>query len=243
MRTISNDSKVALVTGSTRGIGFAIAERLANDGFYVVTNGRSKPAKIIGARHIVADVSKSSEVNDLVAELKSQFRNIDVLVCNVGSGRQIDEINSPQRWEHYLSLNLFSSVLLVEALMGESLLRNAKIIGISSIAGSIATPAPIEYSASKAALNSFFKNMAFQHAGAGINFNMIALGNVLFPGSTWEDKINSNKNMFNKYLVEKIPAKRFASLAEVADVASFLASTKCDFMTGATITVDGGQSL
>jgi 3-oxoacyl-[acyl-carrier protein] reductase len=140
-------------------------------------------------------------------------------------------------------LNLFSAVFLIEALIHESLLKNSKIIGISSIASTKATSAPIEYSAAKAALDSYFKNMAFSNANSGMNFNVLSLGNVLFPGSTWEEKIKINEDWVNSYVAENVPANRFATLDEVVDVASFLASTKCDFMTGSTITVDGGQSL
>ena len=85
--------------------------------------------------------------------------------------------------------------------------------------------------------------MAFSYASSGLNFNLLSLGNVLFPGSTWEEKIESNRDSVDKFITESVPANRFATLDEIADVASFLASTKCDFMTGSTITVDGGQTL
>jgi 3-oxoacyl-[acyl-carrier protein] reductase len=235
--------KVALVTGSTRGIGLAIAKRLVDDGFYVVTNGRTTPEKIIGEEYIQADVTQQDGLSRLIDVVKNKFGNIDVLVCNVGSGKKIDEILPEDRWKHFLSLNLFSAVFLIEALIHESLLKNSKIIGISSIASTKATSAPIEYSAAKAALDSYFKNMAFSNANSGMNFNVLSLGNVLFPGSTWEEKIKINEDWVNSYVAENVPANRFATLDEVVDVASFLASTKCDFMTGSTITVDGGQSL
>jgi len=243
MQANSNEGKVALVTGSTYGIGLAIAKRLVSDGFQVVTNGRTIPKQIVGSHHIRADLTILEEIKELVSELRDKFGKIDVLVCNVGSGRQIDQTSPEARWQHYLCINLFSPVLLIEALMTDALLKKSKIIGISSIASSTITSAPIEYSSAKAALNSYFKNMAFQYASAGNNFNLIALGNVLFPGSTWEEKLKSDKNTVNAFLETKVPAKRFATLDEIADVASFMASTKCDFMTGSTITVDGGQSL
>lgn len=235
--------KVALVTGSTRGIGLAIAERLVADGFRVVTNGRTTPEKIIGEEHIQADITQRDDLSRLIEFVKMKFGNIDVLVCNVGSGKQVEAILPEDRWKHFLSLNLFSAVYLIEALIHESLLKESKVIGISSIAGSKATSAPIEYSASKAALDSYFKNLAYSNADARINFNLLSLGNVLFPGSTWEEKIKSNRDSVDRYIAESVPANRFATLDEIADVASFLASTKCNFMTGSTITVDGGQIL
>ena len=85
--------------------------------------------------------------------------------------------------------------------------------------------------------------MAYYYSNLGMNFNILSLGNVLFPGSTWEEKIKINEDSVNSYIAENVPANRFATLDEIVDVASFLASTKCDFMTGSTITVDGGQSL
>jgi 3-oxoacyl-[acyl-carrier protein] reductase len=243
MNVIANDRKVALVTGSTRGIGLAIAERLVADGFHVVTNGRTTPEKIIGEQHIQADITKHDDLSRLVGLIKKRFGKIDVLVCNVGSGKQIDVIVPKLRWEHFLSMNLFSAVYIIEALIHESLLQDAKIIGVSSIASTKATSAPTEYSAAKAALDAYFKNMAFSHAKSGIHFNLLCLGNVLFPGSTWDEKIKTNEDLVNSYIAENVPVNRFATLDEIADVASFLASTKCGFMTGSTITVDGGQSL
>ena len=243
MGIIASDQKVALVTGSTRGIGLAIAERLVADGFRVVTNGRTTPKKFIGEEHIQADITRKDDLDRLVEFIKKKFGNIDVLVCNVGSGKQIDLILPEDRWKHFLSLNLFSAVNLIEALIHDFLLKESRVIGVTSIAGTQATSAPIEYSASKAALDSYFKNLAFSHASSGLNFNLLSLGNVLFPGSTWEEKIKSNRDSVDKYIAENVPAKRFATLDEIADVASFLASTKCDFMNGSTITVDGGQTL
>ena len=243
MSAIANNQKVALVTGSTRGIGLAIAERLVADGFRVVTNGRTTPKKILGERHIQADITQQEDLAKLIEFIKKNYGNIDVLVCNVGSGKQLDVILPEDRWKHFLSLNLFSAVYLIEALIHESLLKESKVIGVTSIAGTKATSAPIEYSASKAALDSYFKNLAFSYAKAGMNFNLLSLGNVLFQGSTWEEIIKSNRDSVNKYIAESVPANRFATLGEIADVASFLASTKCGFMTGSTITVDGGQTL
>lgn len=243
MSSNASHRKVALITGSTRGIGLAIAERLVADGFRVVTNGRTTPEKIIGEEHIQADITQGDDLSRLIDFIKIKFENIDVLVCNVGSGKQINEVLPDDRWDHFLSINLFSAVNLVEALIHESLLKDSRIIGISSIAGTKATSAPIEYSASKAALDSYFKNMAFSYSSSGMNFNLLSLGNVLFPGSTWDEKMKTNEDLVNSYIAENVPANRFATLDEIADVASFLASTKCDFMTGSTITVDGGQSL
>jgi NAD(P)-dependent dehydrogenase (short-subunit alcohol dehydrogenase family) len=243
MSAEASSQKVALVTGSTRGIGLAIAERLVADGFRVVTNGRSTPKRIIGDEHIQADITQQDDLATLIEFVKKKYGNIDVLVCNVGSGKQTEVSVPEDRWKHFLSMNLFSAVYLIQALINESLLKQAKIIGISSIASAKATSAPIEYSASKAALDSYFKNLAFFYANSGMNFNLLSLGNVLFPGSTWEEKIKSNKDSVNKYIADNVPANRLATLDEIADVASFLASTKCGFMTGATITVDGGQTL
>ena len=238
-----NQQKIALVTGSTRGIGLAIAERLVVDGFRVVTNGRTTPEKIIGEAHIQADITQRDDLSRLVEFIKVKFGNIDVLVCNVGSGKQIKEVPLEDRWNYFLLVNLFSAVNLIEGLISQSLLKESRIIGISSIAASKATSAPIEYSAAKAALDSYFRNIAFAYSGSGLIFNVLSLGNVLFPGSTWEEKINTDSASVNNYIEGNVPMNRFATLDEIADVASFLSSTKCHFMTGSTITVDGGQTL
>ena len=107
MSVIASNQKVALVTGSTRGIGLAIAERLVADGFRVVTNGRTTPKKILGEAHIQADITQHDDLAKLIEFLKKNYGNIDVLVCNVGSGKQVDVILPEDRWKHFLSLNLF----------------------------------------------------------------------------------------------------------------------------------------
>ena len=243
MKTTGDQKKVALVTGSTRGIGLAIARRLIDDGFRVVTNAKSEPLERVGEKFIQADLTDPQQIDEMAEIFRKDFGQIDVLVCNVGSGKQIDSLESAKRWNHYMAINLFSATNLIQAMLNLNILKTSKIIGISSIAGVTSTSAPFEYSASKAALISYFKNMAVANIGSGLNFNLINVGNIMFPGSTWDIQYKSNKEIVTTYLRDKVPANRFGTIEEIADVASFLASTQCDFMTGAMINVDGGQSL
>jgi 3-oxoacyl-[acyl-carrier protein] reductase len=243
MQANKGGQKVAMVTGSTKGIGRAIAERLVADGYSVITNGRNEPAAVLGELFVKADTTEPRQIKSLIEKIKEKYSNVDVLVCNVGSGKQIGEIGSKARWDHYLNQNLLSSVLIIEALLEENLLQEARIIGISSIAAITHTSAPVEYSVSKSALITYFKNMAKVHAKNRTNFNIVNLGNVIFSGSTWEDKINKDEESVQRYLDAEVPANRFATLDEISDLISFMASTKCEFMTGAVINVDGGQSL
>ena len=238
---------VALVSGSTRGIGKVIAEHLVLDGFSVIQNSRSNvdPEEIIGEAHKIADVTNYEECKKLVTEVLRDYGKIDLLVCNVGSGRaQKMETSSAESRDYYLRTNLHSAMNLVEIALESLIQVQGNVIAISSICGEDPTiEAPIGYSTAKAGLNMFMKTMAARYGKQGVRFNVIAPGNVYFQGSVWDHKLAKNRLDVEAFLNQKVPMGRFIEPQEIASAVSFLAGTNSRSITGVVLPIDGGQSL
>jgi 3-oxoacyl-[acyl-carrier protein] reductase len=166
------------------------------------------------------------------------------VVANLGSGSgktgwQLES----EEWERLFQLNFWGSVKLAQAsipLLAEK--QHGALLFIASITGVEATPAPLAYSAAKAALINYSKNLAGQVARLGVRVNCIAPGNVLFPGGTWERHIENNKSKVMEMIDSNVPLGRFGTPEEIAGIAVFLCSDAATFMTGACIRADGGQT-
>ena len=241
-------NKVALVTGSSRGIGKAIITDFARKGYNVVINYIKEDNEAerlkekleneysIKALTIKADVSNEDEVQEMVANIKKEFKRIDVLVNNAGIAIDKEfEDRTVEDWKRTLSVNLIAP-FIVSKYVGNEMLKNksGKIINISSTNGINAFfPTSIDYDASKAGLINLTHNLAIQFAPY-INVNCVA------PG--W---VNTDMNKeLPKDLIEeetnKIYKKRFAEPSEIAKVVTFLASDDADFINDEIIKVDGG---
>ena len=241
-------NKVALVTGSSRGIGKAIITDFAKKGYNVVINyikeyneaerlkEKLENEYSIRALTIKADVSNEDEVQEMVANIKKEFKRIDVLVNNAGIAIDKEfEDRTVEDWKRTLSVNLIAP-FIVSKYVGNEMLKNksGKIINISSTNGINAFfPTSIDYDASKAGLINLTHNLAIQFAPY-INVNCVA------PG--W---VNTDMNKeLPKDLIEeetnRIYKKRFAEPSEIAKVVTFLASDDADFINDEIIKVDGG---
>ncbi len=239
--------KVALITGSSRGIGRGIAEALFDEGCQVILNGRDREtleqsAQLLGGHYVVGDVCIAEQARRVV-ETACKFRGkVDIVVSSVGSGASVAPgTESIEEWSRMLNLNLESAVNIVSS-ASEALAQSKGVaLCVSSICGLSALGAPIAYSAAKAALNSYIRGISAVLAQDGVRIVGLAPGNVLFPGSTWEGKLKADEVAVRRMLEVNVPMKRFGEVSEIANVAAFLCSPKASFMTGTVVTVDGGQ--
>ena len=244
---MANSGKVVLISGSTSGIGKTVTARFIDDGYTVIQNSRNEIdiSDLLGAKHIQGDVTNYKICLEIIKSIKAEYGRLDVLVCNVGKGADLDSnILSEERWSYFLSNNLLSTTFLVESALPLLIKSKGNVVAISSICGSsFIKGAPVEYSVAKAALNMYIKSMAFKYANNGIRFNVVSPGNVLFEGSTWHNKIKNNEELVTKFISENVPMGVFIEPEAIADAVLFLASDSSNFTTGVELNIDGGQSL
>jgi 3-oxoacyl-[acyl-carrier protein] reductase len=243
--------KSVLVTGSSRGIGQAIAEAFLSEGAEVAFNGRKADdlARVVAAQTggkaiaISGDVSKPDQAFGVVQQVLAEFGKLDVLVCNVGSGRSVSPgAETHEEWRRVFELNLWSATNMVEASRYELAKTQGAIICISSICGQeLVTGAPLTYSAAKAALNSYVRGIARPLGQDGVRINAIAPGNILFEGSVWQRKINENSELVEQMLGRDVALAKLGTPQDVTNLALWLASPMASFCTGSIFVVDGGQ--
>lgn len=243
--------KRIFVSGSTKGIGLAIAEGFLDEGATVFLNSRHSSeindrlselsGSLIG---LPGDVTNEHDLLTMTQQIKDKAKGLDILVCNVGSGRSVPSGQEDHsEWQRILSINFFSTTNLIRSFL--PLLESgtaANIVCISSICGSRRLGAPTTYSVAKSALNAFIKCQAPFLASKGIRINGISPGNIMFPGSVWDHKMRENPSDVTSYLNAQVPMKRLGVPSEISDFTCFLASERAAFCTGSIFTVDGGQT-
>ena len=242
--------KRVLVTGASKGIGLGIAKGFHAEGCKVVSNGRDavKLTSSIAKRKdwlgVAGDVTDPMKARDLVQQAVYLLGGIDILVCNVGSGKSAPPgQESFSDWQKSLSVNLLSATNMVEAAVAELRKTKGVIVCISSICGlEVIRGAPVTYSVAKAALNAFIRGIALPLGEDGIRINGIAPGNILFKDSVWDEKVKENASAVNQMLAENVPLNRFGSLADVVNLALWLSSPLSSFNTGSIHLCDGGQT-
>mgnify|MGYP000437774066 CR=1 FL=1 len=241
-------SKVVLVTGSSSGLGLAIARTLHEEGCNVIINGRS-PSALAAAlasfegrvTAVVGDVTSNEDCQNIAKEIESKFSKLDILICNVGSGSSVPPgEEDPAEWGRMFGLNFFSATNMIEA--SKRLFSDGgSIVCVSSICGLEVLGAPLTYSSAKAALNHYVKGIARPLAEQNIRVNAIAPGNLLFEGSVWEKKIKENETQVKSMLEREVSLSRLGNLEEIAKFVTFLSSPVSSFSTGQIYVVDGGQ--
>lgn len=242
------EGKVALVTGSSAGIGLTIARQLVEEGCRVVLNGRdperlrTAQALVGAASSVAADVRDPDACQALMGEVLSRHERLDILVCNVGSGASVPPgQESPAEWRRVLDTNLHATTQTVWAAQEALLASRGNVICISSICGIEALGCPVPYAAAKAAVESYVHNAARWLGRHGVRINSIAPGNILFEGSVWERKLREDRASVESMLAREVALGCLGDPRDVATLATYLASPLARFITGTTHVVDGGQ--
>jgi 3-oxoacyl-[acyl-carrier protein] reductase len=242
---IDLSNRVALVTGSTRGIGRAIAGQLAECGARVAIVGRDlgraeSVAEQIGeARGFACDVAEPASVTALVADVEKAFGSVDVLVNNAGLTRDNIMMRlTDEDWDAVIDANLRGAFVATRAAVRGMMKRRwGRIINIASVVGIIGNKGQANYAASKAGLIGLTKSVAKEYASRNI------LANVVAPGFIETDMTAAMTEEARKALSGLIPLERLGRPEDIASVVAFLASDHAAYITGQTIVVDGGMVM
>ena len=240
-------NRVAIVTGSGRGIGRAIALKLAEIGATVVVNDIGETAQGVAEEiramnrqglAILADVSLSPDVTRLVEETVATYGKIDVLVNNAGIARdQLVLRMSDEDWDKVLAVNLKSVFLCTRAVLRHMVKQRwGRIISITSIVGIVGNPGQANYASAKAGIIGFTRTIAKEVASRGITVNAIA------PGFIDTEMTQRLKEDWKQELRKQIPLGYFGSPRDVAEAVAFLASEEARYITGQVLNVDGGMA-
>ena len=244
--------RVAVVTGSSRGIGRGIATRLVEEGADVLFCARRAEAldeAVAGAggpgraRGVIADVSTPEGAQAVVDGAVSAFGGIDIVVSNVGgSGARTIEDMDAADVQSVLEKNLFSALHVTRAALPALRARGGGVIAlIASIWGREGGGSP-SYNVAKAAEISLAKAMAADLAKDRIRVLSVAPGSTLFPGGSWERRRREDPDGIAAFVERELPWGRFGRVEEIADVVAFLVSERASWVVGTCVTVDGGQS-
>ena len=244
---ISN--RVAIVTGSARGIGQAIALKLAEVGATVVVNdiGEAEPLESVAEEiramnrqslAVIADVSSSSEVANLVDKTINTYGKVDILVNNAGITRdQLVLRMSDEDWDIVLNVDLKSAFFCTRAVLRSMLKQRwGRIISITSIVGEVGNPGQANYAAAKAGIIGFTRSIAKEVASRGITANAIAPG---FIDTKLTQQLEEKQA---QELLKRIPLGYLGSPRDVAEAVAFLASEEARYITGQVLNVDGGMA-
>jgi 2-dehydro-3-deoxy-L-rhamnonate dehydrogenase (NAD+) len=240
------DGRTALVTGAARGIGLAIADRLCADGARVALLDRDAPAVEsaarrlgAGARPLVADVTKTADVNAAVRAAHDWHGRLDIVVNNAGiTGRSYPTWElTDEDWQQVIAVDLTSVFLVCRAAV--TLMRargSGRIVNIASIAGKEGNPTLVPYSTAKAGVIGLTKALAKEVATQGIVVNAVA------PAVIGTELLRQMEPSTVDMLVAKIPMGRVGRPEEVAALVAWLASDECSFSTGAVYDLSGGRA-
>jgi 3-oxoacyl-[acyl-carrier protein] reductase len=245
------EGTVALITGSRRGLGKAIAMRLAQQGADIVINdiavakdeaeATADEIRALGRKALVlpADVCVSEEVNAMIDAVMAEFGRLDILINNAGITRDSLLMRmSDEQWDSVLDINLKGTFICTRAAVKPMLKqRSGRIVNLASVVGQMGNIGQANYAASKGGVIAFTKAVAKEVASRGILVNAVAPGFIV---SAMTDKLEDEAR---NRLISMIPLARLGTAEDVADVVYFLVSPASSYLTGHVINVDGGMVM
>ncbi|EUB24727.1 3-oxoacyl-[acyl-carrier-protein] reductase [Streptococcus sp. AS20] len=238
--------KSVFITGSTRGIGLAMAHKFASLGANIVLNGRREIGEELISEFsdyggqvipISGDVSNSTDAKRMVEEAIEKLGSVDILVNNAGITKDKLMLKlTEEDFEQVLKVNLVGAFNMTQAVLKPmTKARQGAIINVSSVVGLIGNVGQANYAASKAGLIGFTKSVAREVAARNVRVNAIA------PGMIESDMTDVLSDKVKEATLAQIPMKRFGNTSEVAEVATFLA--RQEYLTGQVIAIDGGLAM
>ncbi|WP_159566435.1 3-oxoacyl-ACP reductase FabG [Budvicia diplopodorum] len=240
------DGKIALVTGASRGIGRAIAEKLVSEGATVIGTATSeKGAEAISeylgknGKGLALNVTDSASIETTLNTIRAEFGEIDILINNAGITRDNLLMRmKDDEWQDILDTNLTSVFRLSKAVMRAMMKkRYGRIITIGSVVGTMGNAGQTNYAAAKAGIIGFSKSLAREVASRGITVNVIA------PGFIETDMTRALTDEQRSGILSQVPANRLGEAKEIASAAAFLASDEAGYITGETLNVNGGMYM
>jgi len=234
--------KLIFITGSSRGIGLAIAREFAQQGNKVILNGYTDQVQLDVAKKelstdgFLADMSDYSQAQAVFNEIQTNYGSIDVLINNAGMAHfGLFSDMHPDEWERVLHHNLYSTLNATHLALPDMVhAKRGAIINISSVWGNTGASCEAVYAAAKGAVHAFTRSMAQELGPSNIRVNAIACGAI-------ETRMNARLSPEEKeFFTEKIPLMRFGKPVEVAKMVIFLASDEASYLTGQVISLDGG---
>jgi 3-oxoacyl-[acyl-carrier protein] reductase len=231
--------EVVFISGASRGIGTAIAEHFANKGHKVIGTSRTNFTFNSNNKNLIPislDITNRDSVNECTNFLKENNLTPLILVNNAGiTSDQLFLRMKDEDWDNVLATNLTGTFNLTKALIkGMIKNRHGRIINISSVSGLMGNPGQVNYSSAKAGISGFTKSLAKEVGSRGITVNSIAPGFIETDMTSYLDKDDKQK------LIQNIPLNRLGCVNDIAELAIFLASEDASYITGQTISVDGG---
>jgi len=246
MKKLTN--KKAVVTGGNSGIGFASAQELIAEGAQVIITGRNKTAvaeaaQSLGAKGIVSDQAKLSDIDNLVEVVKQDFGTLDILFINAGVAAfaPIENITE-SLFDDIMSINFKGALFTLQKFI-PLLKEGSSVTFLSSVNAYTGMPNTAAYAGSKAALNSLMRTAAYELAPKGIRVNAVCPGPVETPIFGKVGLPQDAIQHFSVTMQQRVPLKRFGASKDVAKLVSFLASDDASFITGSEYVIDGGVNL